>query len=117
MEDEKVILKTDSIVNALLSEYINMLDISAAESMFPYETFSHISIPDQVPVNFAELAWKVQCNVSDNAYNQAINNKDERYWKLEPCLRELFKWLGVKSEDVDCCQNGKYLSISKLNNS
>ena len=42
MKDEEVILETDSLLNALISEYINMLDISAAESIFPYETFSRM---------------------------------------------------------------------------
>src|SRR5438874_10578375 len=49
---------------------------SSNETTFSYQDFAQIELPDIYKRNFADLAWKARCNVSDNAYDQMKYTKD-----------------------------------------
>ena len=83
---------------------------------FDYQAFSQMELPDNYKRNFADLAWKARCNVSDNAYDQMKYTKDEDFWSLKVCRKRLFNISRIDSINIDCCRNSKYpcskLSIS-----
>ena len=46
---------------------------------FDYCGFGQMDLPDTYKRNFADLAWKARCNVSDNTYDQMKYTKDEDF--------------------------------------
>ena len=75
---------------------------------FDYRAFSRMELPDNYKWNFADLAWKARCNVSDNAYDQMKYTKGEDFWSLKVCRKRLLDISGIESINIDCCRNGKY---------
>ena len=58
-----------------------------SETIFNYQRFTQIELPPIYKCNFADLAWKARCNVSDNAYDQMKYTKDEDFWSLKICIK------------------------------
>ena len=101
-EDQNEEIEDD---NSVLSESdINMDSINE----FDYWAFSRMELPDNYKRNFADLASKARCNVSDNAYDQMKYTKGEDFWSLKVCRKRLFDISGIESINIDCCRNGKY---------
>src|SRR6266480_1443049 len=64
-----------------LENDIDMNSDTSGEESFPYHQFTEISLPDIYKCNFSDLAWKMCCNVSDNAYDQMKYTKDDNFRK------------------------------------
>jgi len=77
---------------------------------FDYRGFGQMDLPDTYKRNFADLAWKARCNVSDNAYDQMKYTKNEDFWSLRVCRKRLFDISGIETIDFDCCWKGKCAS-------
>ena len=75
---------------------------------FDYWAFSQMELPDNYKWNFADLAWKAHCNVSDNVYDQMKYTKGEDFWSLKVCRKRLLDISGIESINIDCCRNSKY---------
>src|SRR5437764_14766140 len=78
-----------------------------SETTFNYQRFTQIELPPIYKSNFADLAWKACCNVSDNAYDQMKYMKDEDFWLLKICIKRLFDISRIETVDIDCCRKGK----------
>ena len=86
----------------------------AGETDFPYELLSQIHLPEEIRMNFIQLAWKTRCNMSDNVYDQLIDIRDSNFLKLKAYRKALFQWSGICSQDIDCCRNGMLPSNSQI---
>ena len=58
---------------------IDMGSDTSGEDLFNYCTFMEMTLPEIYKQNFLDLAWKMPCNVSDNAYNQMKYTKDDDF--------------------------------------
>ena len=77
------------------------------EISFDYHGFTQMELPDIYKRNFADLAWKARCNVSDNAYDQLKYTRDGDFWSLKVCRKRLFDISSIETIDIDCCRKGK----------
>ena len=62
-----------------LKNDIDMNSDTSGEELFPYHQFAEMSLSDIYKCNFSDLAWKMHCNVSDNAYDQMKYTKDDNF--------------------------------------
>ena len=77
------------------------------EILFDYHRFIQMELPDIYKQNFANLAWKAWCNISDNIYNQMKYTRDGDFWSLKVYWKHLFDISSIETIDIDCCWKGK----------
>src|SRR2546430_14127110 len=90
--DSQKVSDEDSHEKQLLKSIMPPIHIPqhACETDFPYELLSQIYLPEEIRINFIQLAWKTRCNVSNNMYNQLIDIRDSNFLKLMACRKVLF---------------------------
>jgi len=76
-----------SATNESSTSDIDMGSDTSGEDLFNYRTFVEMTLPEIYKRNFLDLAWKMRCNVSDNAYNQMKYTKDDDFWSLKVCKK------------------------------
>jgi len=100
-----------SATNESSTSDIDMGSDTSGEDLFNYRTFVEMTLPEIYKRNFLDLAWKMRCNVSDNAYNQMKYTKDDDFWSLKVCKKRLFDICGLQTKSIDRCRKGKSYCI------
>ena len=100
-----------SATNESSTSDIDMGSDTSGEDLFNYRTFVEMTLPEIYKRNFLDLAWKMCCNVSDNAYNQMKYTKDDDFWSLKVCKKRLFDICRLQTKSIDRCRKSKSYCI------